>query len=173
VRYFEIDHPDTLAFKESVLRRAGATASVTYVPGDYLADGVFDLLIPKGYQPARPTFFLWEGNSTYLSMADVRRVLGEIRGRASGFALAFDYMSEKVITRSTGQDDLDTYIDHIAGMGAPWLSGIDDIAALAGELGLEVGDSYSAAELFARYRPGQGLDSKLFDHYFVATLLSR
>jgi len=171
VRFFEIDHPDTLAFKQSVLRRQGITAPVTFVPGDYLAEGVFELLASSDYEPARASFFLWEGNSTYLSMADVRRVLRQIRERASSPAIAFDYMSEKVITRTTGHDDLDTYIDHIAAMGAPWLSGIDDLGALAGELGLEVEDRHSASELFARYRPGRSLESKLFDFYFVATLL--
>ncbi len=173
VAFFEIDHADTLAFKARVLEREGVSANVTYVAGDYVAEGLVDMITGHGYDPARPTFFLWEGNTTYLALDDVSGVLRHVRERVPGCAIAFDYMSAKVISRGTGQDDLDSYIDHIAGLGAPWLSGIDDLEALAGELGLGLGDRFSAAELHQRYRPGRRLHSKLFDFYFVCTLLAR
>ena len=79
-------------------------------------------------------------------------------------------MSARVIARTTGHADIDAYIDKLGEMGAPWVSGIDDGISFAAKAGLRLLERCSAAELHARYRPGEQLGSNLFGFYFVATL---
>ena len=55
-------------------------------------------------------------------------------------------------------------------MYAPWITGFDDIQSLAKDLGLEVSDNFSTAELFKKYRPNRSLESNIFKFYFVCTL---
>jgi hypothetical protein len=56
-------------------------------------------------------------------------------------------------------------------MGAPWLSGIDDIRGLARELGLQVVEDFSTGELYRKYR-GRPASSPIFQHYSICTLES-
>lgn len=170
VAYFEIDHPATLRFKENTLRENGVRANVTYIPGDYVRDGPDVLLSRSGLDPALPVYFLWEGNTTYLKRETVLDLLARLRRSFRGFKISLDYMAEKVITRSTGHDDINDYIAQFEAMGAPWKSGFDDIRAEAGALDLKVIENFSTAELHQKYRPGRPLRSNLFKFYFVCTL---
>lgn len=173
VRYFEIDTGATLNYKEAVLTRAGIHPDVTYIPGDYVAEGVAPLLARGGFDPALPTFFLWEGNTTYLPPETVERVLGEIRDAAGQVTVSFDYMAEKVIRRNTGHDELNAFIDHLAAKGANWVSGYDDIAPLAARTGFSLDSQKSAAQLWQQHRAGVPVPSPLFGFYFVCTLTHR
>ena len=79
-------------------------------------------------------------------------------------------MSEKVINRTTGYQDINDYIDKYERMYAPWITGFDDIQSLAKVLDLKVSDNFSTAELFKKYRPNRSLESNIFKFYFVCTL---
>lgn len=170
VRYFEIDNPATLAYKEHVLAENGLLPHVCYIPGDYVEERVAPLLMASGFHAERPAFFLWEGNSTYLTENTVQDVLAQVSRCAAGVSVAMDFMHRKVIERTTGYSDLNGYIDHLARMGAPWVSGFDDITPVADAGGLRVHDQYTAAQLAARYQPHVPLHSPLFDFYSVCTL---
>ena len=171
-RFFEIDDALTLRLKQDGLAAAGMRPDVAWIPGDYLADGLIDLLRGTGCDLDRPTHVLWEGNTTYLEPADVRSVLGVLAGAFRDLDLSFDFMSEKVITRTTGYADLDAYIDHLTSIGAPWRSGFDDIESVAADAGLTLVESFSASELFRRCRGLETAPSPIFDHYFVCTMRS-
>ncbi len=172
VRFFEIDDGRTLDLKHERLSAAGLLPDVLFLPGDYLADDLVDRLRATGCDPDRSTYVLWEGNTTYLPPEDVMNVLGTLAGAFRDLSVSLDYMSEKVIARTTGHDDLDAYIDHLASIGAPWRSGFDDIKAVAADAGLTLLESFSAAELFRRCRGRETPPSPIFDHYFVCTMRS-
>src|SRR5204862_6805551 len=94
VRCFEVDMPRTQAFKRAMLRRAGLDASrVTFVPADFEREDWFEKLLAAGFDPSRPTFFLWEGVTMYLGRPAVESALGSIAGTAPGSAVAFDYFT--------------------------------------------------------------------------------
>ena len=170
VTYFEIDDQATLQLKEETLKAKKVTANVRYLPGDYVKDGLMPLLTQSEFDFARQTYFLWEGNTTLLGKKDVIFVLEQIRDNVHNFRLSFDYMSEKVILRTTGYQDINDYIDKYESMYAPWITGFEKIATLADELHLKVIENFSTADLYAQYRPGRSLESNLFKFYFVCTL---
>lgn len=170
VTYFEIDDCGTLQLKEETLKANKVTANVRYIPGDYVKDGLISLLKQSAFDFARQTYFLWEGNTTLLDKKDVIFVLEQIRDNVHNFRLSFDYMSDKVILRTTGYQDLNDYIDKYESMYAPWITGFENIATLADELNLKVIENFSTADLHAQYRPRRSVESNLFKFYFVCTL---
>ncbi|MEG4317863.1 MULTISPECIES: class I SAM-dependent methyltransferase [unclassified Microcoleus] len=168
--YFEIDDRATLQLKEETLKANKITANVRYIPGDYVKDGLISLLKHSEFNFELPTYFLWEGNTTLLAKKDVIFVLEQIRDNVNDFRLSFDYMSEQVILRTTGYQDINDYIDKYESMYAPWITGFDQIASWADELNLKLIENFSTADLHAQYRPLRSLESNLFKFYFVCTL---
>ncbi len=170
VTYFEIDDLATLQLKEQTLTANKVSANVRYLPGDYVKDGLISLLKQNEFDFELPTYFLWEGNTTLLAKKDVIFVLEQIRDNVNTFRLSFDYMSEQVICRTTGYQDINDYIDKYESMYAPWITGFEKIASLAEELNLKVIENFSTADLHAQYRPLRSRESNLFKFYFVCTL---
>ncbi|MCW6053723.1 class I SAM-dependent methyltransferase [Microcoleus sp. A2-C5] len=170
VTYFEIDDPATLELKEKTLKANKVRANVRYIPGDYVKDGLISLLKHSEFDFDIPTYFLWEGNTTLLAKKDVIFVLEQISDNVHNFRLSFDYMSEKVILRTTGYQDINDYIDKYESMYAPWITGFDQISTLADELNLKLIENFSTADLHVQYRPRRSLESNLFKFYFVCTL---
>ncbi|WP_293153256.1 MULTISPECIES: class I SAM-dependent methyltransferase [unclassified Microcoleus] len=168
--YFEIDDSATLQLKAETLKANKVKANVRYIPGDYVKDGLISLLKQSEFDFELPTYFLWEGNTTLLAKKDVIFVLEQIRDNVKSFRLSFDYMSEKVILRTTGYQDINDYIDKYESMYAPWITGFDQIPTLADELNLKLIENFSTADLHAQYRPLRSLESNLFKFYFVCTL---
>ena len=87
------------------------------------------------------------------------------------FRLSFDYLTESVILKTTGDAGLTTLVESFEAMRAPWLSGIDDIHSLARELDLRVVENYTTGELYRAYR-GRRASSPVFQHYSICTLES-
>lgn len=170
VSYFEIDTEATLQLKENTFKSNNIAANVRYVPGDYVKDGLVSLLKQTSFDFEAPTYILWEGNTTLIKKEDVISVLEQIRDNFSKFRLSFDYMSDKVISRTTGYDDINDYIDRYEKLYTPWITGFENIEPLANKLGLRVVENFSMTELFNKYRPNCPLVSNLFYFYFVCTL---
>jgi O-methyltransferase involved in polyketide biosynthesis len=170
VVYFEIDDVNTLSFKKARLAQSGIDAPTIFIPGDYVADGVLPLLEANGFSYDLPTFFIWEGNTMYLTRAAVTKVLTELKERVRAFNLSFDYMSEEVIAYATGDQQTSRFVERFAAMGAPWRFGFDDLDALAEEAALTVVDVVTIAELHRAYWPSRPLDSIIYQHYSLCTL---
>jgi O-methyltransferase involved in polyketide biosynthesis len=133
-------------------------------------DDLVALLTQNQFNLEKPTYFLWEGNTTLLSKEDITFVLKQIRNNVNNFRLSFDYMSDKVISRTTGYQDINDYIDKYESLYAPWISGFENIEPLAKSLGLKVIENFSTADLHNKYRPNRFLESNIFKFYFVCTL---
>lgn len=153
VHYWEIDDRATLELKASTLKANKVKANVRYIPGDYVQDDLIALLKQSELNFQQPTYFLWEGNTTLLAKKDVIFIIEQIRDHFKFFKLSFDYMSEKVIARTTGYPDINDYIDKYERMYAPWITGFESIETLAEELKLKIIDHFSTAELHQQYRP--------------------
>jgi methyltransferase (TIGR00027 family) len=167
---FEIDDVSTLSFKQARLAECGIDAPINFIPGDYVADGVLPLLEAHGFDAELPAFFIWEGNTMYLTRDAVMKILGELRERVRSFSLSFDFMSEEVIAYATGDQGTTGFVERFAAMGAPWHFSLNDLDTLAEEAGLSVVDAATVAELHRAYRPGRPLASIIFQHYSLCTL---
>jgi len=99
-----------------------------------------------------------------------RQVLAELRSHMKRFRVSFDYMSESVISKTTGDPGVTTLVESFANMGAPWLSGIKDVTGLAHELGLDVVENFRLAELHQEYGVARPMASPIFNYYAVCTL---
>jgi methyltransferase (TIGR00027 family) len=172
LRYFEIDDPATLKLKQMRYEEQGIHADVTFIPGNYVTDGLIDLLRQHSFELDLPTYVIWEGNVMYLPLESDEHVLGELRRHVPRFRVSFDYMAEAVITRTTGDPGIVTLVESFANMGAPWLSGLRDIRSFARQLGLTVVENFKTAELHQTYWPERPIASAIFNFYSICTLAS-
>jgi len=169
VRYFEIDDPATMELKQRCYSDACIDAGVTHIPGNYVSDGLIDLLRSNDFDFDVPTYLIWEGNVMYMPLANDKHTMLELKRHLKRFRLSFDYLTESVITKTTGDTDLTILVESFEAMGAPWVSGIDDIHSLAHELGLRVVENFTTGELYRKYR-GRPTSSEVFQHYSICTL---
>jgi methyltransferase (TIGR00027 family) len=172
VVYFEIDDGNTLSFKKSRLEGHGRLEGVTFIPANYVTDGLVQLLKQYGFDLGIPAHFIWEGNTMYLTAASVRQVLVNISQHVGQFTLSFDYFAPEVIAKATGDPGVTGIVERFAAMGAPWNYGIENIRALADEAGMTVADNIKTAKLHLAYWPSEPLDSPIYDQYFLCTLES-
>jgi methyltransferase (TIGR00027 family) len=170
VAYFEIDDLKILNFKKARLAESGINATTTYIPGDYVADDLPRLLEANGFRFELPAYFIWEGNTMYLTSATVTKVLADLRKHVSQFAISFDYMAEEVIANTTGDLGISNHVARFAKMRAPWRFGVNDLEALAEEVAMTIVDNVRTAELHRTYWPSQPLDSVMYDYYSLCTL---
>ena len=98
VRIFEVDEPPTQQVKVQALGAAGAEHShVTFAPTDFNQQSWLDSLKEHGFDPALPTFILWEGVTMYLDDAAISKTLTEVAGLAPGSRIAFDFLSQELV----------------------------------------------------------------------------
>jgi methyltransferase (TIGR00027 family) len=170
VTYFEIDDAATLAWKQRCYAQHGVAANVKFIPGNYVTDGLIDLLRQNGFDFELPTYMIWEGNTMYLPLDAVKQTIADLQAHVRHFRLSFDYMTDAVITKSTGDASVTTLVESFAAMGAPWVTGFRDIRTLAREMSLTLTDDQTTGELGQRYQVGRPLTSAIFDHYAICTV---
>lgn len=170
VAYFEIDDPSTVNFKQARLAAEGFDAPITFIAANYVAAGVIPLLEAHGFDFDLPSFFIWEGNTMYLTEAAALKVLRDLKQSVRRFSIAFDYMDNAVVGRTTGEPGATGFVERFAAMGAPWTYGIDDLAALAAATGLTVADAITVGDLHRKFWPGRPLASIIYEHYTLCTL---
>ena len=170
VTYFEIDDPDTLRVKQECYEREGIDANVTFIPGNYVTDGLIDLLRKSDVDFDLPTYLIWEGNTMYLPLESTKYILTQLGKYLKRFRLSFDYMAEAVISKTTGDPGVTKLVESFAAMGAPWVSGIQDVRSLASELGLTLVENFKTADLFEKYWRGREMRSPIFKLYSVCTV---
>ncbi len=92
---FELDQPKMHQVKKDLLKKAGIDADhVTFVSVDFSSEHWYQKLEAAGYDPDKKSLFLWEGVTIYLSEADVRKTLCELKQHcAPGSILAADFYS--------------------------------------------------------------------------------
>lgn len=135
VRYFEVDRPAVLAYKEGRLtgvapRVDHRTVAVDLTSADWEAQ-----LIAAGYDPELPSTWLLEGLLYYIPEADGRRVLERVAALcAPGSRIAADLVNAAALTLPNMRGLLDVF----AGWGCPWVFGTDEPEALFDSYGFTV-----------------------------------
>jgi methyltransferase (TIGR00027 family) len=98
IRCFEVDLPGTQQLKLKLLHQCGVdTRGVTFVSANFITDDWLDNLVRAGFDPRKPTFFLWEGVTYYLSREAMEKTLRTIATIAPGSVVVFDYATDAVI----------------------------------------------------------------------------
>lgn len=166
--YFEIGQDTGL--QERHLNSSNTIANVTYVAGDYLKDDFIHLLSKHHFDCDVPTYFIWEGTTASLKRGSIILILEKIRNQVKHFKLSLGYLSHTVIARTTGDPELDQYMDDLEKMDIHWITGFKDMATFARALGFKMVETVSIADLYARYYSTDSLPSKIFRFHFVCTL---
>lgn len=97
-RVFEVDAPATQEAKRTALARAGIDAShVTFVAVDFNRTTWLEALSARGFDPAVPTYLLWEGVTMYLDESALVDTLKTAATLAPGSRIAFDYFPAEMI----------------------------------------------------------------------------
>ncbi|MEV6241476.1 SAM-dependent methyltransferase [Lentzea sp. NPDC051838] len=125
-RLFELDLPELLAYKASLIDSVGLEAgcSRVVVPID-LRDDWATALVAAGFSSSSPTAWIAEGLLQYLSEPDKKRLLDTISGlSAPGSRFAFDHMDTSADDRESVADAL----DRIRSMGAEFVATVSDPA---------------------------------------------
>lgn len=172
VAYFEIDDGGTLAYKKAKLEESGIDPGATFIAGDYVRAGLRDLLRQHGFDFGRHAHFIWEGNTMYLSQEEIVQVLTQMRRETGSCSVSFDYVAEEMIAKKTGEPEVTEIAERFAAIGAPWISGVNDLGALAATCGMRVADKARFADLYRAYWPGRKPDSVMYDYYSICTLES-
>jgi methyltransferase (TIGR00027 family) len=164
VTYFEIDHKATLELKR-------ARGDTHFIAGNYVNDGLIRLLLMNGFDPELPTYLIWEGNTMYLPLARDKAILHQLKGNLKRVSVSFDYFATAMIAKTTGVGGLTRMTDNFERMHARWITGFDDIMALADEVDLSVVEDVTTGELHCNYRPGTAVP--VFGPYYsICTLAS-
>lgn len=98
IRCFEVDLPDTQQLKRELLHQCGVdTSRVKFVTANFFTDDWLDNLVKAGFDPCKPTFFLWEGVTYYLSREATEKTFRAIATIAPGSVVVFDYATVAII----------------------------------------------------------------------------
>jgi methyltransferase (TIGR00027 family) len=96
LRVFEVDYPDTQAWKRSCLEKAAISipASVAYVTVDFERHMITDALRRSGFRSDEPAFFSFIGVARYLSREALISVFSSIvSSMRTGSEIVFDFYS--------------------------------------------------------------------------------
>ena len=93
IAVYEVDHPDTQAWKRERLAAAGIAIpdAVTYVAVDFEKHTLADQLAAAGFHADLPTFVSWLGVLPYLTKATAEGTFGFLGNFPAGSGVVFDY----------------------------------------------------------------------------------
>ncbi|MEU5693154.1 SAM-dependent methyltransferase [Actinosynnema sp. NPDC020468] len=124
VEVFEVDHAPLIAEKQRRLDALGAVPTVTRhaVAADLTTEWLPDL-VAAGFAPDRPTLWVTEGLTFFLTEEQVAGLLAVLRGAsAPGSGLAVDIMGKALLRNPFSKP----FLDALAADGTPWLFGTDE-----------------------------------------------
>lgn len=136
IRWFEVDRPAVLAYKEEQLGAAARPrtdhrrVAVDLTSPDWERD-----LCDAGYDPALPSTWLLEGLLYYIPEPDTHRILQRVAAiSAPGSRIAADIVNAAALTLPHMRGLLDVF----SGWGCPWLFGSDEPEELFAQYGFDV-----------------------------------
>jgi methyltransferase (TIGR00027 family) len=152
VRVWEVDHPDTQAWKRSLVAAAGLTGAVAYVPVDFERASFLDELVASGFSASSPAFFVWLGVVPYLTRAAIASTLRAIASVPDA-EVVLDYTNPVADVPTHERAEQDLLRSRVAALGEPLLDGWDtpDLHALLRASGLTAIDDLGRQEIRTRY----------------------
>ena len=151
VQFFDVDKKAVLEFKQQIIAKNNISYHSKFVPCDYITDNLIKCLINSGFKIDAYTLFIWEGNIHYIKKPKVYDFLTYLNNNLTNFSLAFDYLSEQVINRSSGIASADKAADFFAKMGSPWLTGFDNLDCIREKTTMTVSQNLSMQALARKY----------------------
>ncbi|BAJ25916.1 MULTISPECIES: SAM-dependent methyltransferase [Kitasatospora] len=132
VRWFEVDRPAVLAYKQQRLGAVQARTDHRKVAVDLTSPDWEQDLQNAGYDPSAPSTWLLEGLLYYIPEADTHRILQRVAAiSAPGSRIAADIVNADALTLAHMRGLLDVF----ESWGCPWLFGTNEPEALFDQYG--------------------------------------
>lgn len=163
LRVFEVDHPETQAWKRRRLAEAGIPIppALTFAPVDFERDALLAALEAAGFDPAQRSFFTWLGVVPYLTREAIDATLGLIGALPGGGEVVFDYSDPVATLGPEARASHTQRAQRVAALGEPFLTYFEpaDLHAELTRLGFDRVDDLGPRALVERYiRPGASPD---------------
>ncbi|RZJ33411.1 MAG: SAM-dependent methyltransferase [Flavobacterium sp.] len=155
VDIYEIDQPDTLAWKEEKLIQNGyeIPTNLHFVPVDFEKSSWWDELIKKGFDINSTTFVSCTGVTLYLTKDAIADTLKRMVSLAAGSTVAISFYLPLEQLDEEDKPLLEMAIKGASASGTPFVSffRIDEIVKLADDIGLTHIQTISTKEMTERY----------------------
>src|SRR5207237_7113382 len=152
---FEVDHPDTQAAKQGVLKRlfGELPTHVRFVPVDFKRDDLTSAMYAAGYRESARTFILWEGVTNYLTDGAVDTTLRWCSRASAGSLVLFTYVHRDILTRPDAFAGAKNLFASLEKAGERLTFGMEPshVPQYLAERGLSLELDVGAAEYRARY----------------------
>jgi methyltransferase (TIGR00027 family) len=161
LRVFEVDHPETQAWKRQRLADAAIAipGSLTFAPIDFERQILADGLQAAGFDPSQQTFFTWLGVVPYLTEAAVWSTLAFIASLPNGAHVVFDYSDPPASLSGEMRSSHETRAAHVAELGEAWLTffDADELRAKLMAIGFTDVEDLGPPQIAARYFPNRAI----------------
>jgi methyltransferase (TIGR00027 family) len=171
-RVFEVDHPDTSRTKQDLIRKVlrGLPSHVSFVSIDFNRENLVDVMRYAGLDLARPTTFVCEGVTNYLTEAAVDSTFRCVATTAARSKILFTYVHHDVLRRESafaGAGAMRRLVDDV---GEPWTFGFDpeELPKYLEKRGLRLISDVGSTEYRARYMGNRGHHLVGYEFYRIA-----
>jgi len=159
LRVFEVDHPDTQAWKRARLREQSIEVprSMAYAPVDFEKQSLAEGLKAAGFRADRPAFYSWLGVTIYLSREATMGTLQTIASGAPGSEVVFDFAPPPETLGETERRSHFASSARVALAGEPWIGyhNPDELAGQMRDSGFETAYYLGSSEMNERYFRGR------------------
>ncbi|MCD4784568.1 MAG: SAM-dependent methyltransferase [Candidatus Eremiobacteraeota bacterium] len=126
-KVFEVDTPSVLDYKKQRIEKilGSLPSHVTYVPINFNNQTLDETLEPKGLDISRPTFFIWEGVTQYITAEAIDSTLKYISKTSPGSRAVFTYIIKSVIEGTSNLEGANVLTRMINKTKNPWIYGIE------------------------------------------------
>ena len=160
LRIFEVDHPETQAWKRRMLAEAGIPEPpwLTFAPVDFEHGTLAGGLAAAGFDPCATSFFSWLGVVPYLSGPAVEATLRAIAGLPGGAQVVFDYGNPPGPGPDAYSEAREQLADRVAALGEAIRTHFEtaELHAQLAALGFREIEDLGPAQIRDRYFPGRG-----------------
>ena len=177
LRIFEVDHPDTQAWKRQRLATAAIPlpAFLTFAPVDFERRGLAEGLAAAGFDPSQQTFFTWLGVVPYLTPDALWSTLRLIAGLPNGAQVVFDYSNPADSLSPELRASHEWRAARVAAWGEAFLThfATDDLRARLMDLGFAEIEDLGPRQIVSRYFPNSAVpDNDSGGHIVRASTLA-
>lgn len=171
----EIDHPATAkAKRERIMKSLGQLPEhVRYLEIDFNEQKLEQLAAQQQIDLSRPTVFIWEGVSNYLSHEAVASTFAFMGSFAAGSYIIFTYVDEKVLRYPAAFFGGEKLLQDLRQIEENWTFGLEPflVRRYLDGFGMELLEDYSAVEYRNHYLPER--TEKGYEFYRVAFAVKR
>ena len=171
ITVFEVDHPATLARRQQVLASLrGSCAWVRSVPIDFDRDRIETVLATAGYDADRPTLFLWEGVTNYLTESAIDHTLRWCASSRAAARIIFTYVHRGVLDDPGAFFGATRMLATFEALGERWTFGLDpsQLPEFLKARGLHLDEDVGATQYRARYFGAAAAAMRGYEFYRIA-----